>query len=319
MDAKKLRAKKARETAAQKKSDRKALIEKSVKESTLKTYEAHIRTLCKLLAAIRGEDDSDSVDVLTMTHDEGLELLVEMEQQGVGNSAGLFAALKKRALSEDVKLPWVYDGDIAAGIKACARSAKMKRLPTGTLTEEQYDELITFLDEEEDNAELRYAVTVAYRARLRIGELGAILENGDLKHSDEECGGGGESFSFLGLHQHKTGVGSENPTPKLVPNSLREVFKVCRRRFAAQGKLFGPRVDLRMRAAIPQWAIALKWSKKLRWTGPHIFRHGGTLALQGLKSAIGDAVLSIFAQQSSGTQKKYAESAEKRASKAAQE
>ena len=281
------------------------LLSKKVKERSSATYSSHLRTMTRILARLRG---TRTADILTISKDELIELLVNLEEQGVASAPGFLSALKQHALEKSVSIPHLDDPAVIAGAKAVKRAAKQKSKPCGTITEQQFEELKTYLrDRQED--ELLYAVVVAFRARLRIGELyGLRLDDVLLE----------EGFVFLRLRECKQNRdGSDiNPDPKIVPASLRSAMKACAARgFGSEGRLFGADIDGRLRRGLPIWAAALNWSDSMRWSGPHIFRHGGTQVLDALAGSIGRVVLSIVSQQTTGTFAHYAKTAEQRAKK----
>lgn len=103
---------------------------------------------------------------------------------------------------------------------------------------------------------------------------------------------------------------------KLVPNSIVPVFAACKKRFAnAEDYVFAKGTDARLREGFSKWARQLHFSDAMHWGGPHVLRHGGTQALDKMRERIADAVLTVFAQQSTGTMKHYAASAADRIEK----
>ena len=283
-------------------SARRKLVAKSVKDSTSTTYKSAMASFTKLLTALR--DKTTPVDPLSLTKGELLLILDELHEQDVGCAGVFVSALKKMSASEGRPLPFLYDEETKAAVKAVKKNAKGKVLPCGTLDEAQIDALKAHLT----NASLTeyfYAVVVAVRARLRIGELGNV------KRSDLSTAGG---VAFLRLHKWKQGDTDINPEPKIVPGSLSIVFDaIARRRFGSDGFLFSKGIDQRLRQNMPLWAKALSWDTRLRFSGPHVFRHSGTgLLHENLRDRIGDAVLQLFAKQSCTTLAHYSTSASER-------
>ena len=281
------------------------LLTKTVKCTSNKTYASHVKTMTTMLRKLRG---IRALDILTITKDEVLELLINLEEQGVGSGPQFLSALKKHALCSGKTIPHLSDPAVTAAAKAVKRSAKSLLKPCGTLSEIQFDELKSYLKSRGDD-ELFYAVVIAFRARLRIGELYLVA----LRDIISEDG-----FVFLRLRECKQNRdGSDiNPDPKIVPSSLKSAMHACAARsFGKDGRLFGNDIDGRLRRSLPIWAKALHWPDTMRWTGPHVFRHGGTQVLDSLAQKVGRTVLSLVAQQSSGTFAFYARNAEQRTSK----
>ena len=278
------------------------LYKKTVKNTTNKTYESHLKTMEKILAQMRKKR---TADVLTITKDDLLELLVNLEEQGCGAGPGFVSALRKHALCLGAKIDHLQDPAVDAAAKAVWRSAKAAKKSCGTLTAEQFEQLKAYLKDRGDD-ELFYACVIAFRARLRIGELYLVTRK-DMVVED--------GFVFIRLREWKQGKDgvAVNPDPKVVPSSLRAVIEACAaRNFGSDGRLFGHDIDGRLRHALPEWAVALKWPDTLRWSGPHVFRHGGTQVLDQLAGKLGRVVLSIVAQQSLPTFSNYAKTAEQR-------
>lgn len=270
------------------------LLQRTVKISTNATYASHINTMEKMLAQLR---KVKRADVLTITKAEMLELLVTLEEQGVGSGPSFLSALRKRGLCAGIDLTHLDDPAVDAAARAVRRVAKAASKPCGTLTPEQFDQLKEYL-KTTDDTELYYACVIAYRARLRIGELYEIRK-GDLL---TEAG-----VSFLRLRAWKQGETDVNPEPKLVPASLRAAIAACAAyKFGDDGRLFSRGIDGRLRNMMPTWARKLEWPDALRYNGPHVFRHGGSQSLDGLASKVGRTVLAIVAQQSMSTFTSYA-------------
>jgi len=296
----------AKKSAAETKKKTAELVKKSVKPSSMETYTSHLKSFSVVLSALR---ETETSDPLSVSKDELLSIIIELEEQGVGCAKGWIAALKKAAASESMTLPFLDHGDVKAAAEACERSAKRKRLPCGTLTEEQISALRVYLDETGSH-EMFYAVTILAAASLRVGELGHA-QPGDMVVE----GGVG----MLTLHQHKQSRDGldENPEPKPVTCALLPVFRAVAKLFPdAAPKLFRKGIDARLREELPNWAKHFKWDPKLRWTGPHVFRHTGAGALDKFRDRVADAVLAVFAQQSDTTRKHYAKNASERVRRA---
>ena len=259
------------------------LVRRSITDSSNATYVSARNTLAKMITKIRGLNEAlVERDLLTATKIEMLEVFNILAEQKVGCGGTFLAALKKLAAqhSASQSMKWLYDADVQSSAKAVKRIAKEQKKPCGTLTVEQFDGLRTYLSSNDEMEEF-YAVTVGFRGRLRIGELGPI-EYPDLT---EEGG-----FSFLILRENK--IEQYDSEKKLVPSSLRAVFDMCKQRWPnhPENRLFGPNIDGRLRTKFPVWAVALGWSTALHWGGPHVLRHGGTAALDALRMNIADAV-----------------------------
>ena len=288
---------------------KKKLVNKSVRESTNKTYDSTLNAFARTLAALR--KTQEPVSALTVTKDELVAIYSSMEEQGLGNAVAIRSALKKSSIANGSPLHFLDDADVMAATKAVKKTAKSKVLPCGTLTPEQVEALKALLREEKED-ELFYAVVVATEVRLRIGEL-QELYNGDAT-PDPETG-----INLVKLHMWKQGpVGEEgaNPEPKMARASMEHVFAaIARRNFGAGNRMFSSGIDGRLRTNLPIWADKLEWSKEVRYTGPHVFRHAGTAMIDALRTKIADAVLSVVAQQTQGTMRQYARSVETRIAK----
>ena len=70
------------------------MAQKSVKDSTGRTYASALNSLRRVLVVLRG---SANADPLTITKDELAEVLANMAEQGVGCAGTIRAALKKEA------------------------------------------------------------------------------------------------------------------------------------------------------------------------------------------------------------------------------
>jgi hypothetical protein len=96
------------------------LYKKTVKESTNKTYASHLKTIEKILAQMRR---TRSADALSITKEELLELLVNLEEQGCASGPGFVSALRKHALCLSVKIDHLKDPAVDAA--AMARTSSM--------------------------------------------------------------------------------------------------------------------------------------------------------------------------------------------------
>ncbi len=288
-------------------SKRKEMVGHSVRRTSAKTYSSSLRSLSRTIAIIRGEEQGAEADVLTVTKDEMMSVLATLHDQKIGCGAAWRSALKKYVTQAGQKLDFLDDADIMASVKGVKRAALAApgRKPCGTLSLEQFEELKTLL-RTKYSQELFYVVVVAFLARLRIGEI-AHLKCADAVMEDGVC--------LLTLRQWKQGPDGDqdeedeqvNPAPKVLSRDFFEVYQaVVDNRFGVDGYLFSKNVDAQLRNLMPIWADELKWNPLLRYTGPHVFRHGGTGALAAVRDRIADAVLAVLAQQTTGTFNMYA-------------
>jgi hypothetical protein len=272
----------------------------SVKKSSSVTYASSLNTLSKMLSHLRGVHGKQSEDVLTMTKDEWLSAVDAWIDQKVGHAPAVLAALKKHATKLGHVITWIDEADIRASNKGSKRLAAMNTLPCGTVDAAMLEDLKKLLKKLGLDEEF-YAVVIAWGGKLRIGEMGEMLLG------DESISGTkGLTCGFLKLHAWKAGDGDENPVAKPIPLYLVEVIRACgKRHFGAGKKIFGADIDGRLRRGLPVWAKTLKWTTACRWTGPHVFRHGGSGDQKQLVEALGAACMTIFAQQTPGTRRLY--------------
>lgn len=267
------------------------------------TYASCLRSFKTMIEKLRSLPSGASFPLLEVTKREFLSCCKHIKDNRMQTAGIILSALKKEAAKAGQRVPWYNDADVSASVKACKLAGIKGKKPCGVLTFEQFSQLVDFL-ESEGEWELRYAVIVAMNARLRIGELMGLTLADFIP---------AENIGFVYLREAKQCDEDITPHPKLVPIELGIVLaKIATKKYggATSQKLFGYGIDDRLRHHMDDWAILLNWSSALRWSGPHVFRHTGTSILkETLATRIGDAVLTIFAQQGEKTMKKYAESA----------
>lgn len=302
-----------RRSVAQLNQSRKEMVGNSIRRNSGKTYASSVRSLTRVIAIIRG-DDTDTVNgseiqLLSVTKDEMMAVLATLHEQKIACGGAWVAALKKELAKNGQSLDFLDDDDLKASVKGVKRAAAAApgRKPCGTLSVEQFEELKNLLRKKYPQ-ELFYVVVIAFLARLRIGEL-AHLKHTDAVMVDDVC--------LLTLRQWKQGDGGDqdevgeqiNPVPKVLNRDFYEVFQaVVDNRFGSNGYLFSKTVDKQLRDLMPQWASELGWADTFRYSGPHVFRHGGCQHINAIREKIADAVLSVFAQQTTPTFNMYSAS-----------
>jgi integrase len=254
---------------------RKALVLRSVKDSSAEQYASARAVIGRSLLAQRGmrrgSEISDEL-VLSCTEDEFLLLLGSREEQDAASAEVHRSALLQLHRAAGIDPSFCEKESVKRAVKGVAVAGAAHKVDKGSLTTAMLADLLTFVGP----GELRSAIALGFAGELRTVEL-RFLRVGDVQRDDRLAG---EEVGQVTLRVTKSAkAGKPQVSKKVVDASFLRMWEelVAGKK---QGEfVFAKGIDNRLRRALGAAATALKWPVDLNWS-VHVLRVGGAALIR---------------------------------------